>query len=307
VGRLLAAARAKRDAGELDVSLQLLSAAEAGPISALQAAEVDHLRGQVAFDQGRVGDATRLLVSAARRFEPLEPERARVTHLGALGAALWAGDLDSPGAMVEAAQAARAAPPAPDTPGAVDVVLDALAIRLTEGYAVAAPALAQALETVLALEVPVGDLGGWLWLTGARATGLIAIELWDADSWHALASHQVQVARDFGAVVQLQFALNFLARSQLAFGELSDVAVLIEEERVIAQATGHSLVGYEEMLLAAWRGQEPLATELMERMVHTSSARGLGKDDRCGDLREGAALQRHWSLRGGSRCCAGGV
>ena len=38
--------------------------------------------------------------------------------------------------------------------------------------------------TVLALEVPADDLSHWLWLTGARATGLIAIELWDADAWH---------------------------------------------------------------------------------------------------------------------------
>ena len=56
--------------------------------------------------------------------------------------------------------------------------------------------------------------------------------------------------------MQLQFALNFFARSQLASGELTDVAVLVEEERVIAQATGNAAVGYEEMLLAAWRGQE---------------------------------------------------
>ena len=65
--RLLAAARAKRIAGGLDSALELLSAAEAGPLSPLQAAEAEHLRGQVAFDQRRVGDAARLLISAARR------------------------------------------------------------------------------------------------------------------------------------------------------------------------------------------------------------------------------------------------
>ena len=277
VRRLLAAARAKRDAGALDAALQLLSAAEAGPMSALEAAEVEHLRGQIAFDQRRVGDAARLLVSAAKRLEPLDPELARATHLEALGAAIWAGDLDSPGALLEAAEAARAAPPAPDPPGAVDVVLDAFAVRLTEGYAAAAPELNQALETVLALKVPDGDLGRWLWLTGARATGLIAIELWDADSWHELASRQVQASRDSGALVQLQFALNFFARSQLASGELTDAAVLVEEERVIAQAMGNAAVGYEEMMLAAWRGQESLASELTERMVQAASARGLGR------------------------------
>jgi DNA-binding CsgD family transcriptional regulator len=277
VRRLLAAARAKRDAGALDVALHLLSAAEAGPMSALQTAEVEHLRGQVAFDQRRVGDAARLLVSAAKRFEPLDVELARATHLEALGAAIWSGHLDSPGALAEAGEAARAAPPAPDPPGALDVVLDALAVRVTDGYAAAAPALERALETVLALKDPAGDPGRWLWLTGARATGLIAFDLWDADACHELASRQVQVARGCGALVQLQFALNFLARAQLASGQLTETAVLLEEERVIAQATGSSAVAYEEMLLAAWRGQESRASELIESMVQAASARGLGR------------------------------
>jgi DNA-binding CsgD family transcriptional regulator len=277
VRRLLAAARAKRDAGALDVARQLLSAAEAGPMSAWQAAEVEHLRGQVAFDERRVGDAARLLVSAAKRLEPVDVELARATHLEALGAAIWAGHLSSPGALVEAGEAARAAPPAPDPPSAVDVVLDALAVRVTDGYAAAASALEHALETVLALKVPAGDPGRWLWLTGARATGLIALDLWDADAWHELASRQVQVARESGALVQLQFALNFLARVQLDSGQLTDTSVLLEEERVIAQATASSAVGYEEMLLAAWRGQESRATELIEGMVQAASARGLGR------------------------------
>jgi DNA-binding CsgD family transcriptional regulator len=277
VRRLIAAAHAKRDAGALEAALHLLTAAEAGPVTALQAAEAEHLRGDIAFDQRRVGDAARLLGSTAKRLEPLDAALARATHLEAVGAAIWAGDLDSPGALLAAAQAARAAPPAPGPPGAVDAVLDALAVRLTEGHAAAAPALERALRTVLALEAPAGDLGRWLWLTGARATGLVALELWDADAWHALASRQVQVARDSGALVQLQFALNFFARSRLSSGELADAAVLIEEERAIAQAMGSAAVGYEEMMLAAWRGDERLASQAIERMRQTASERGLGR------------------------------
>ena len=47
--RLLAAARAKRDAGALEAALGLLVAVEAGPLDALSAAEVEHLRGQIAW------------------------------------------------------------------------------------------------------------------------------------------------------------------------------------------------------------------------------------------------------------------
>jgi DNA-binding CsgD family transcriptional regulator len=277
VRRLLAAARAQRDAGALEAALELLTAADAGPMSALQAAEVEHLRGRVAFDQRRVGDAARRLVGAARRLEPLDPALARATHLEALGAAIWAADLQTPGALVAAARAARAAPPAPDPPGPVDVVLDALALRLAEGHAAAAPQLERALATVLALDAPAGDLGRWLWLTGARATGMIALELWDADAWHALSSRQVRVARDSGALVQLQFALNFFARSRMAAGELAEAAVLVEEERAIGQAMGNPAVGYVDLMLAAWRGQETLASQLIERMTQAASARGLGR------------------------------
>src|SRR5207253_639570 len=82
--------------------------------------------------------------------------RARETHLEALGAAM-ANDLGIPGGLLEAAEAARAAPPGPDPPRAVDVLLDAFAIRLTEGYAAAAPALTRALELFLALEGTGGE------------------------------------------------------------------------------------------------------------------------------------------------------
>ncbi len=277
VRRLLAAAHAKRDAGALDAAQHLVSAAEAGTMTELQAAEAEHLRGDIAFDQRRVGDAAKLLGGAARRLEPLDPALARATHLEALGAAIWAADLERPGALLEAGEAARAAPPAADPAGPVDVVLDALALRLTEGHAAAAAELERALATVLALEAPTGDLGRWLWLTGARATGMIALELWDVEAWHALSSRQVRVARDCGALVQLQFALNFFARSVMASGELAEAAVLVEEERAIGQAMGNPAVGYVDLMLAAWRGEERLASQLIERMVQAASARGLGR------------------------------
>src|SRR5258708_8047756 len=159
--RLLAAASAKRDAGALDAALELLVAVEAGPRDALQAAEVEHLRGQIAQHQRRGTDAARLLLSAARRLEPLDPALARETHLEALVAALWAADLDNPGGVLQAARAARAAPPGPQPPRVVDVLLDAFAVRFTEGDAAAAPALARALKLLVAVDVGDDEVGRW--------------------------------------------------------------------------------------------------------------------------------------------------
>src|SRR6476659_7133890 len=137
--RILAAARAKRDAGAFEEALELLVTLETAELGSYSTAEAEHLRGQIALEQQRGSDAAQLLLSAARRLTPLHAPLARETHLEALVAAMWAGDLDRPGGVLAAAEAARAAPAAPDPPRAVDVVLDALAIRLTEGYEAGAP------------------------------------------------------------------------------------------------------------------------------------------------------------------------
>src|SRR6266702_1215412 len=173
--RLLAAARAKTNAGALDAALGLLIAVEAGPPDALRTADVEHLRGQIAFDQRRAEDAVGLLLSAARRLEPLNAGSARESHLEALGAAMWVGDLGRPGGVRRAAEAARAAPPGPDPPRVVDVLLDGLALRLTEGYAAAAPALARTVELVLALDVANDDVDRRLWVAGGRAGITVAL------------------------------------------------------------------------------------------------------------------------------------
>jgi DNA-binding CsgD family transcriptional regulator len=275
--RLLAAASAQRDAGALDASLGLLVAVEAGQLDPLQTAELERLRGQIAYDQRRVSDGARLLLSAARRLEPLDPGLARETHLEAIGAAMWTADLNRPGGLREAAEAARAAPPAPEPARAVDVLLDAFAIRFTKGYTAAAPALTRALERVLALDVGTAEAGGWLWLAGPGAGGMVALEVWNDGSWHALARRQPQVARDTGALVHLQFALDFLARAHILAGELTAAARLVEEDRLIAEATGNPPVAYTAMTLAAWRGQETHATALIEATVQEATAHGLGR------------------------------
>ena len=274
--RLLAAARAKRDAGAVDAVLGLLNAVEAGPLDALQTAEVEHLRGQIAFDQRRGTDAARLLLGAAKRLDALHAESARETYLEALEMAIWASDrVDSRG-VLEAAEAARAAAPGPDPPRVVDLLLDAFAIRLTEGYAAAAPTLTRALELFLALDVGDDEADRWVWLTGGRAGAMTAVELWDAESWHALATRQERFARDAGALVHLQLALNLLAWTHQVTGDLSTAAQMIEEERLIAEATGNPPVVYNEMILAAWRGQEAKASELIEAILQEAAAGGLG-------------------------------
>jgi DNA-binding CsgD family transcriptional regulator len=176
--------------------------------------------------------------------------------------------------VLEVAAAARAAPHGPEPPRAVDVLLDAFAIRVTEGYAAAAPTLTRALELVLALDLSDDEVGRWLWLAGGRASAFVALELWDAESWHALATREAQFARATGALVHLQLALSILAKSHLVAGDLEKARMTIEEDRMIAEVTGNSSFGYTEMRLAAWRGQEVEASALIQAATQESAARG---------------------------------
>jgi DNA-binding CsgD family transcriptional regulator len=261
--RMLAAAGAKRAAGDLEGALALLVGVEAGVLDELQRARVDLLRAQIALEQRRGGDAGRLFLSAASRLAPLDPELSRETYLEALAGAM-ANDVEVLGGAPAVAAAARAAPPGTVPPRTVDVLLDAFAIRLTDGYAAAAPTLARALELLLAIDVPTEDVGRWLSLSSTRNGNIVALEMWDDEALHLLAARQVQAARDAGALAHLQFALSFLARSHMLAGELTAATLMLDEARLLAEATGNQALVNAPMILAAWRGHEAHASELIE-------------------------------------------
>jgi DNA-binding CsgD family transcriptional regulator len=270
--RMLAAASAKRDSGALDAALALLAEVEAGPLDELGRARAELLRGQIALEQQRGGDAGRLLARAAKRLEPLDPELAREAYLEALGGAM-VGDLEVPGGARAVAEAVRAAPSSPASPRAADLLLDGFATRVTDGYAAAAPALTRGLELLLASHVTNEDAGRSLSRLSNRAGAIVALELWDVEAFHLLASRRVQLARDTGALVHLRFALSFLARSQLLSGEVAAATSTLDEAQLIAEASGNLPLVNAPMILAAWRGQEERASELIGATAEEAAAR----------------------------------
>jgi ATP/maltotriose-dependent transcriptional regulator MalT len=102
-------------------------------------------------------------------------------------------------------------------------------------------------------------------LAGSRPSALVAAELWDDESWFVLAERMAEAARETGALAHLRVALNFIAIAHLREGDLATAAVMLEEDRLIAEATGNAPVPYTEMMLAAWRGREAEASELIGR------------------------------------------
>jgi DNA-binding CsgD family transcriptional regulator len=271
--RLVAAAGAKRDAGALEAALRLVGAVAVEELDELGRARVEILRGEIAFDQRRAREAAGLLAGAARRLEPISIALARKTHLEALGAAMWVGDR---GGIANVAEAARLAPAPPGAPAASDILLDGFALLLTEGHGAAAPVLRRALEVVLGAGSAADQLN-WLRFAVAGNAVTVAQELWDADAWRSLARRHEEFARDVGALVHLQFSLNMLAWVNALAGELTRSALLIDEDRMIASATGNPPIRYAEMLVAAWRGQERTAAELIAETTREAAARGLSR------------------------------
>jgi DNA-binding CsgD family transcriptional regulator len=92
-----------------------------------------------------------------------------------------------------------------------------------------------------------------------------------------LSSRQARIARDAGALVQLRLALNFVAGSHIFAGDLTSAALIIDEDRLVAEATGNAPIAYTELVLAAWRGEEARASQLIEATVRDADAHGLGR------------------------------
>ena len=132
--RALEAAQAKFRAGAFESATALLATAATGQPDELTRGRIDVLRAGIAFAQGRGKDAPPLLLAAARRLERRDVALARETYLEAVSAVIFAGHLARSPGWREVGEAARAAPPA-QVPRAPDKLLDALAVRLTDGYA----------------------------------------------------------------------------------------------------------------------------------------------------------------------------
>ena len=270
--RALEAAYARHEAGAPEAAMALLAVAEAGPLDALQRARLQMLRAQIAFHLTRGGDAPGMLLDAARSLAPLDAALARETYLHALEASFHAGRLARGGALLEAAGAARDAPASPTPPRPVDLLLDGLVTRFTQGYEASVPQLQRALASLRDDDAGARDDNGcWLWL--ACHVGAM---LWDDEAIYVLADRAARLAREAGALATLPAALNALSLIYVLTGELARASELIAEDDVITRATGAPPIPNARLALAAWRGRQQETSELSENMIARAMARGEG-------------------------------
>ncbi len=268
--RALEAAHAKLQAGSFESAAALLAIAEDRPGDALMRARTDRLNAEIAFAQGRGLEAPPLLLAAAHRLEQLDVALARETYLEAVSAVIFAGDLArSPGGR-EVGAAARAAPPR-SVPGAPDMLLDALAVRLTDGFGASAAMIERALKAFCDEDVPVKESLRWLLLAG-----IIAADLWDLERWQTVAARHVIITREAGALSGLPLALDSSAVVHVFAGEFEAAASEIEEVKTVSAAIGSPQPPFGALALAAARGREQEARALIDATLSAAASNGQG-------------------------------
>jgi len=179
--RLLAAAQTNLQAGAFEPVLDLLAAAQAGPLDKLQSARIELIRAQLSFASGRIREAPSLLFESAEALEELDPELARETYLTAWTAALFAGRLATGADLLAVSQAARCLTPTTRRPGKAELLLDALSLLVTDGPADATPQLREVADTLATADLGADDELRWGWFIQAAIS-----PLWDFDAWHAV-------------------------------------------------------------------------------------------------------------------------
>ena len=268
--RSLAAAQTKYEAGSLEDAFTLLAMVEAGAVDEQLRARMRLVYAEIAFASRRNSDATELLLKAARDLEAVDPMLAGTTYLEAMNAAYFAGRLARGAGIEEVSSAALAAPPLVDPPRPRDLLLHALAIRSTEGYAAGAPLLKEALGASLRdTSLQPGEARRLVMASWAAG------DLWDDQTWALLSARHVELVREAGALTAIPIVLDPRTVLYAMSGELSAAASLVVEMQAAAEATGIPTHPYGALSLAALRGQETELSEL-ESTLRDAVSRGEG-------------------------------
>jgi DNA-binding CsgD family transcriptional regulator len=270
-GRALVAAEAKRQAGAVDSARRLADMAERGPLDDFQRAQVELLRAQISFASDRGSDAPLLLLKAAQHLERLDVRRARETYLDALTAAISAGRRATGASAGVVATAAIESRPCAESQRPPELLLDGLALVVTDGYASGTPVLKEALRAFRADDLGREERLRWSWLAG-RAAALI----WDYDSWDVLTARQIQAARDAGALTVLPLSLGTRAAMHLFSGKLALAASVVEQVEAVADAIGNRPASYSALTVAAFRGREGDARQVIDASTKDFASRGDG-------------------------------
>ncbi len=269
--RALAAANASLGAGKFDDARILLARARTGPLDEFHLAQVEILRGQIAMYSALNGEAAALLLNAARRLEELDVGLARETYLDAWFAALIAGSAPSGASLLDVSRAAQSAPASEQDPRPSDLLLDGLALLITDGRRAAAPLLELTRLAFMHEGCPVETILHWNYLVV-----MVAWTIWDDESVYALCARVLEASRRTGALARLHIELSVLAVAALRCGEFAEVTQATVEIDAATDGAGTIVGSYLPMMLASYRGHETEARALIETVTQHALKAGQG-------------------------------
>ena len=275
--RLLAAAEAALTAGQPFRAGALLEEATPRLGDLLARAEARRLQGTIRFALGQAGEASSILLEAARALASADGRGAREALLEALEAARYTGWSTSQAVLSEIADAARAIPSAGGPQAsATDLLLDGFAARTAGGYLASVPLFRRAVARLRA-----GDLSPQEGLRRLHLGCPAAADLFDDQAQHALAIRWVQLARDLGALTALPVALNNQSIfAEVPAGRFDAARACFAEAFEISTATGNpgivGTAGFAELFELAWRGRETDARRIAAAVTREATGAGRG-------------------------------
>jgi DNA-binding CsgD family transcriptional regulator len=280
--RVLAAAEARLAAGALDGVQDLSADVEARLLDERDGANLERLWAEVMVARGEGSNALHLLLNAAKRFAPLDPQSAWETYLRAFDVAIDAGCLKEDAAITEAAHTVEMRPDIPEPPLGADLLLEGFAALVRKGYG----------DAVLVLKRAIRSLDGQRedkWLSLGAAT---ALNLWDDHTANSLASRQSELSLRTGALIDHQRSAITLATLSILGGDFAGAANLIDQTGLLSHASvpGSRRVS---LMLAAFRGQEVETEVLIESTTQQAILRG---GERMVAFAEGMAAVLHNGL-----------
>jgi DNA-binding CsgD family transcriptional regulator len=170
--------------------------------------------------------------------------------------------------LLDVARAAGAA--RTHTSGAIDLLVDGLAANFAHGYTTGLPILRSALKAFGA-DMPAEQELRWL-----RPAFIASVHSWDDDLSETISDRRAMLCREIGAVNELPVALNARAVVLVMAGDLVGAASLVEEVRVVTEATLIDFGEYGALAVAALRGNEAETIVLIQASMSGGSLRGEG-------------------------------
>jgi DNA-binding CsgD family transcriptional regulator len=272
--RLVAAARAAYDAGQLDRALELAAAGAELTDAPGEVAEAGWIRAQVAYERTSPAEASRISLEVSGPVLATEPDLA----VSILSEAIWcARDAADPALLRRCADRLRSIPAGP-TP-----LIDGLV-----GFAdLLCGDVAKAVEPMrgMFLAVRDGEGGDTLARLSAAFMGLL---IGEDEPAVAMLDALVSDLRGRGELGWLPYAQEPLVLAQLATGRIRDADINVAEAMALAQELGLELEVVVLSAMAAWlaaaRGDSAGAERLGGRVLDDSRRHGM------------AAAQATWAL-----------